>query len=184
MFNLFKWKEKRKPTKIIQMAYYLIYLHDDFRGRQRYFYWNSQKLCYALFLLDMKHRAEHGEFLFKDEPKTFGWHGFYYNQIMNEFGWSANLSLYPSYKGEKESEKSKDLSHEERKELEEFLETHYRNLQNCMFSGDGTVSFLSEETQAYLHAEKFPVVPNEIMEELFETFWNLSMNEEKGEILR
>ncbi|PLS19325.1 hypothetical protein CVD28_02615 [Bacillus sp. M6-12] len=181
MFNLFKWKSKRKPSKLIQMAYYLIYIQDDFRQRERYFHFNSMKLCYALFLIDMKHRAEHGKFLFEEETKTFGWHGFYYNSIMNEFGWLANLTLYKSYDGQKEYDKFRELSYEERKALEEFLEGHYWKLQNCMFSGDGTASFLSEETQAYLHAEQFPVVQNEILEELFNYFWDTTIGKEKGE---
>lgn len=181
MFNLFKWKSKRKPSKLIQMAYYLIYIQDDFRQRERYFYFNSMKLCYALFLMDIKHRAEHGKFLFEEEGKTFGWHGFYYNSIMYEFGWLANLTLYKSHNGEKERDKFRELSHEEKRALEELLEEYYWKLQHCMFSGDEIASFLSEETQAYLHKEQFPVVQNEVLEELFGAFWNLSMNEEKGE---
>lgn len=167
MFNLIKRTFAREPSKIIQIAYYLVYLQDEFDDRGRYFTLNSMKLSYALFIMDMEHRAKHGRFLFEGESKTFGWHGFYYHRILSEFGWLINPIIYTSFDGEREHKKFKYLTSEEKKQIEDFLENHYMILYNCIFSGDEQASLLSEETQTYLKADKFPFVHDDILEEYF-----------------
>lgn len=163
------FKKKFTPAKSVQIANYLIYLSDDFYKRQRYIYWDAVKIHTALFYLDIINRKITGDFLFKDESKTIGWHGIYYNDVVKYFGISANIPIYKSYQGNKEMNYIKYLSFNEQKDIEKFLEKNYLNLHDLLFEGNNLIALLSEKTQEHLNSVQFPEVSNDILEELYKS---------------